>query len=262
MTKAYTVQLAHGLGMIDETITYLELWEKGMTGTDLYRLALESGRFPNVSARTLQDSILVGFAPRFLIDEGAPATYSRILVDSWSRRELEQLFLVYAVRAHSILTDFLTEIYWPAYAAGRDSISNDDARRFVEQAVREGKTTTEWSAHSQRRVASNLTGICADFGLLEGGRKQVRRILPYRLLDNPAIYLAYDLHCVGLGDNHVVGHPDWAIFGLNRHDVIDMLRRLAVPGGLIVQSAAGTTKISWQYESMEEVVDALARPEF
>ena len=261
MTKPYTVQLAHGLGMIDETRIYLDLWHEGMSATDLYRAALHSGRFPNISARSLRDSTVVGFAPRYLIEDGAPAVLLQGLKHALSPREFEQLLLLYTCRAHAVLTDFLTTVYWPAYAAGRRSLSNVDARRFVEQAVRQGKTTTEWSATSQRRVAAYLTGTCADFGLLEAGRKQARKILPYRLLDKPAIFLAYDLHCAGLGDNSVVGHPDWGIFGLERQDVIAELRRLAVPAGLIIQSAAGTTKISWQYHSMEEVVDALTRPE-
>jgi hypothetical protein len=261
MTTPYTVQLGHGLGMIDETLSYLNLWQKGMTGTDLYRVALDSGQFPNISARRLRDSIVVGFSPRYLVNDGAPALLIKGLQDRVPARDLEQVLFLYTCRAHPVLRDFLGQVYWPAYAAGLETISNDDARAFIEEAVREGRTTTEWAETMQRRMASNLTGVCADFGLLESGRKRVRKILPYRLLDRPAIILAYDLHFTGLGDNSVVGHPDWTIFGLHRQDVINELRRLALPAGLIVQSAASATKIFWQYQTMEEVVDALARPE-
>lgn len=257
MTQMYTVQLSHGLGMINETLSYLDLWQEGMNATDLYRAALESGQFPSVSARSLRDSITVGFAPRYLVDDAAPAILLKTAKQRLAARELEQLFFLYTCRAHRIFRDFLMEVYWPAYVAGKESISNRDALTFVEQAVREGKTTTAWSDSLRRRMGSNLTAICGDFGLLEAGRKSVRKILPYRLLDNPAVLLAYDLHFAGLGDNSVVGHADWGLFGLYRQDVIEELRRLALPAGLIVQSAAGVTKISWKYEHIEEVVNAL-----
>jgi hypothetical protein len=42
MTAQYTTQLGAGLGLIDETLILLDLWQEGMSGTDLYRAALAS----------------------------------------------------------------------------------------------------------------------------------------------------------------------------------------------------------------------------
>ena len=72
-------------------------------------------------------------------------------------------------------------------------------------------------------------------------------------------FLAYDLHFSGLGDNKVISHPDWGLFGLEREDVLDELKRQALKGWFIVQSAGTASRIGWQYETMEAVVDALAR---
>ena len=110
-----------------------------------------------------------------------------------------------------------------------------------------------------RRVASYLTGSCADFGLLEGGRKTTRKILPFRIETKVMIFLAYDLHFSGLGDNRVLGHPDWGLFGLEREDVLNEFKRLALQGWWIIQSAGEATRIGWQYQTMEEVVDVLTR---
>ena len=244
--------------MVDETHLLLDLWRDGMTGTDLYRATLESGRFPTLSARRLHDLIVVGFAQRYLVDNGAPARILSRLKANLSKAEFEQLLFLYTCRAHAILSDFVGTVYWGAYSAGQVELGNDESRRFVEQAVREGKTTTPWSDHMVRRVASYLTGCCADYGMLERGDRRVRKILPFRIEPRVVAFLAYDLHFKGHGDNSVLSHPDWGLFGLARADVLDELKRLALKGVLIVQAAGDVTRISWPYKNMEELADVLA----
>ena len=151
------------------------------------------------------------------------------------------------------------QVYWERYAAGYEAISNTDANAFVAQAIRNGKTQKLWSESIVKNVASYLTGCCADYGLLEKGRKSTRQILPYRLGSKVAAYLTYDLHCAGLDDNSVLGHTDWALFGLARTDVLDELKRLALQGYVIVQVAGDVVRIDWPYTSMEEVAHVIAQ---
>jgi hypothetical protein len=259
MTRLYTVQLGHGLGMIDEAYLLLGLWQEGMSPTDLYRAALNSGQFPTVSARRLHDLIIVGFSQRYLTENGRPAHYLNALGPVLSRKEFAQLLFLYTCRAHAVLADFVCQVYWMAYAAGRSLLSNDEARAWVVKAVQDGKTITPWTEGMVSRVASNLTGCCADFGLLEPGARSVRRILPYRIESRTAAFVAYDLHGAGLGDNAVLAHPDWALFGLERMDVLEEMKKLALKGLLIVQAAGGVTKMSWQLPGMEALIDVLAR---
>ena len=256
-TQAYTTQLGAGLGMIDETRLLLDLWQEGMTGTDLYRTALASGHFSTLSARRLHDLITVGFAPRYLVNQGAPAKVLQMLKAELARKEFEQLLFIYTCRAHAILADFVCQVYWSAYTAGREVLSNEEAQAFVIAAIRDGKTTTPWSDHMVRRVASYLTGCCADFGLLEQGTKRVRKILPYRIEPRVATILSYDLHFAGHGDNQVVHDPEWALFGLEPPDVLNELKQLTLKGFLIVQAAGGVVRISWPYKTMEELARAL-----
>jgi hypothetical protein len=260
-TKAYTTQLGAGLGMVDETRLLLDLWQEGMSGTDLYRTALASGHFSTISARRLHDLITVGFAPRYLINQGIPANLLKTLKDELARREFEQLLFIYTCRAHAILADFVRDVYWGAYTASREVLSNEEAQAFVISAIRNGKTTTPWSNHMVSRVASYLTGCCADFGLLERGRKSVRKILPYRIEPRIAAILAYDLHFAGSGDNQVVNDPEWALFGLDPTDVLNELKQLALKSFLIIQAAGGVVRISWPYKTREELAHVLAHGE-
>ena len=71
--KLYTTQLQAGLGVIDETRMILDLWQPGMKASALYQTALDSGCFPNVTARRLRNIVAECFAPRYLVNDGSPA---------------------------------------------------------------------------------------------------------------------------------------------------------------------------------------------
>ena len=236
----------------------LDLWKPGMPTMELFRVALESGRFPQVTARRLRNLIAECFAPRFLGQDGRNAKLANLARPVLDRQALVQLFLVFACRANTILHDFLATVYWGAYSSGRTIVSKGMALEFVDRAVELGRTTTRWSESVRSRVAGYLTGACADFGLLEHSTRSDREIRPFRIDDSVAILLAHDLHFAGLGDNAVAGHPDWSVFGLERGDVVSILRRLAPRGRLIVQSAGDSIDVSWTCKNMEEVCDALA----
>lgn len=256
--RAYTTQLQAGLGMVDETEVLLDLWEPAMSATQLYQVALDSGRFPTMSARRLRNLVAECFSPRLMTDGDRPANQLKLLHPKLSSRELEQMLFLYACRANAILADFVREVYWRAYTSGRDVLSNQDARDFVTRANQDGLTTKPWSEGTVRRVAAYLTGACADFGLLEHGQRVARKVLPFRIERRAAIILAYDLHFMGLGDNSIVAHADWGLFGLERSDVLDELRRLSLKGLFIVQTAGDVTRIGWKCRDIKELADVIA----
>ena len=173
-------------------------------------------------------------------------------------REFEQLLFLHTCRANPILADFVRQVYWMLYSAGRETVSNQVARDFVIQANHDGRTSIAWSETTIRRVSSYLTGCCADFGLLESGAKSVRRILPYRIEGRVVPMLAYDLHFAELGDNRILNHPDWELFGLGRDDVLDELKRLSLKGLLIIQTAGDVIRIGWPCKNFEELLHAVA----
>lgn len=260
MTRStkYTTTLGAGLGLINETLTFLELWKPGMEPRELYQRALSSGAFPAISASRLDNMLKLGFAPRYLCHNGLPATIVKSLKDHVSMSTLHQLMFWYTARANVILYDFVREVYWSVYASGQTVLSNEVAREFVDTAVREGKTTTLWSDSGKRRVAGYLTGCCADYGLLERGRKTARSFQPFHLSADMTVVLAYDLRFAGLGDNAMIAHPDWELFGLQKDDVREELRRLALKGFWIMQTAGEVTRISWNYTTWEDVLHAIA----
>lgn len=256
--RFYTTQLQAGLGLLDETRQLLQVYEPGMSVTQLYDAALASGRFPLVTARRLRNVVAECFAPRYLRDPDV-ARQLKSLVDRFTTAELNQLLFIYTARANLVLADFVREVYWARYSAGRNDLDLEDARAFVANSVREGKTQKPWSDLTIKRISSYLMGCCADYGLLTTSGRNKRSIAAYRILPKVAAYLAYELKLSGLGDNQIVASPDWELFGLERADVRDQLKRMSLQGLLIFQAASDVVHIGWTYKSMEELIDVIAQ---
>jgi hypothetical protein len=254
----YTTQLQAGLGLVEETKALLDLWLPGMTTSELVDLALNSGRFPMVTARRLRNIVAECFAPRYLVAGGAPASTLKKLHSSLSNQEFIQLLLLFTSRANLILGDFVREVYWPRYAGGYEAITSQDARAFVQHAMDDGKTAKRWSDATVRRISAYLTGCCADYGLLEAGMRSTRRIHPVQITGPVAAYVAYDLHLAGVNDGAILQHDDWKLFGLAPADVLSELKRLSLKGLLIVQSSGDLVRVTWKQKDMEGLLNVLA----
>lgn len=256
--RFYTTQLQAGLGLTMETHQLLELFEPGMSASELTERALASGRFPRVTARRLQNLVTECFAPRYLRHPATAPALKR-LACILNRSAFNQLLLIHTARANLILADFIRDLYWSRYSAGHGALSLDDAREFVLAGIRAGRTRKVWSDTTVKRVASYLLGCCADYELLGGNGRGPRPMQPLRLHAKAAAYLAYDLHFQGLGDNQILLHEDWRLFGLEPADVRDHLKRLSLDGYLIFQSAADVVHVGWTCKSMTELTDVLTR---
>lgn len=255
----YTTQLAAGLGLIDETRLLLDVWSPGMARADLNASALEVGTFSSISARRLHNIVTECFAPRYLVDNGEPARRIKHLQATLSSSEFKQLLFLYTCRASQILADFVHVVYWDRYQGGYSSISINDARVFIERAMDDGKSAKHWSESTIDRGSSYLLGACADYDLLGPNLKDGRPITPPNLARKVITYLAYDLHFSGLGDNAVIRHPDWGLFGLHWEDVRNEFQRQARQGHMIVQTAGEVTHMSWRYQTVEEMLDVLVK---
>jgi hypothetical protein len=255
--QQYTTQLQAGLGMIEETRLLFLLWEPDLNTSTLYKKALFSGFFPKVSARRLRNIVAECFSPRYMHADNYPIAILKKLEPDLSTTEFSQLLFLFTARANLILADFVKSVYWPLYSNGQDSINVDEARKFVMDANQHGKSVKNWSDNTVKRVSAYLIGCCLDFGLVEKGHNNNRKILSYRILPKTAILLAYDLHFSGLGDNATIAHPDWQLFGLQKEDVKDELKHPSLNRFFIVQTAGDLTRIGWTYKNWEELLHAI-----
>lgn len=259
--KKYTTALSKAQGMIEETFALFSVWEPEMSTKQLASKAIAEGILSKATAKRVRDMVLEQFAPRYLADGAQPAKQIKILLDRGINiTKLKQIFLIYTARANAVLYDYICETYWTKYQAGRETISKDDAIQFLESAINIGRLRERWSDKMMDRIASYLGGCLADFGLVEKGRKSVRRILQYKLDRLTSLYLVHDIHFSGFNDSGIIEHPDWRLFGFEGIDVVRELQRVS-NDHFILQYSGELVRFSWNYKSMEEALRGIAAEE-
>ena len=257
--RNYTTQFQAGLGMVQETIALLRLWEPGTSPSALADRVIAEGLFARNTARRARNLAAEMFAPRYLKNNGEPALRLRRLLDGHLVHEtLVQLFFLQTARAQQILADFVRDVYWPKYGAGSNAVTKADAETFIQRALDEGRMSKRWSESTIHGVSGYLVGCCADFGLLEGGVSS-RTIRRFYIRPEATLYLTYDLHFSGFSDRDVVTHVDWQLFGLEASEVLRLISNLSHDRHLEVQSGADLIQISWKYRTMEECIDVLSK---
>lgn len=229
-----------------------------MKTTELFQVSLESGNFSSVTARRLRNIVSECFAPRYLVEGDYPASILKTL-NSLPSNELSQLFYLFTARANLIFEDYVKSVYWRKYLGGQEFMTNEDSRSFVVEANMTGKTVKPWSESTIKRVSSYILGCCVNFGLIQPASKGNYKINSFRPTQRAMAFLAYDLHFAGLGDGAVIGHSDWELFGLQKEDVREELKRLSLKGYFIVQSAGELIRIGWNYKTWEELANVIIK---
>lgn len=260
MEANYTVALAKGQGMISETILLLKTWQEGMTAADLRRKVLAEGLLPKATNKRTSDLVSRVFAPRYL-SNGATAAKNlkHLLALGVPADRPLQLFLIYTARANLILRDFITDVYWPHYNAGSRMLPRQDALDFVKSAGAAGHMLKNWSDAMKIKMTRYLLSALTDFKFTRDLPQGRREIVPYNIQPTTTLYLAHEAHVTGLSDHAVLDHPDWKLFGLDRQEVLEELRKVADEGHFIVQFSGDLLRVSWKYKTMEECLDGIAQ---
>ena len=259
MPEYYITQLQAGLGMLDECRSFLELWEPGDSVQELESRILEEGVLPNVTSRRVRNLVAEMWAPRFIANDAMAGRDMKVVLPYLARESLAHFFLLFTARAQRIVHDYLTTTYWTAYESGRASVSREEIKAFILQALDDGKMQKRWSESTIHRVTGYLAGICVDFGFMRRSSGQFFELTPPVIQPKVALYLAYDLHFSGLPDSSALNHRNWKLWGMNSGDVLRQLQYLGREGHFIVQGSVELVRLSWAYKTRKEMLDAITR---
>ena len=255
----YSTALAMSQGIVGYCQTLFELWQEGVSTNAFFEQVRQANLLNTDSERRLRNIVIEGFASRFLREPflAAAPTLKLLLTQSTNSALKTQLILLYALRQHGIFFDFLAEEYWPGVRAGARSFRSADLARLIDRGLVTGKLTVNWSDSVRKRVSSYVLGITSDFGLLGNKPAGNRPVLHWSLDEGLALYLAYDLHFLGLSDDEVARSDEWSALGLRREDVTLFLHRLQNRGHLIVQDTGALCRIEWKYPTRQELAHVL-----
>ncbi|MBK1834748.1 DUF1819 family protein [Roseibacillus ishigakijimensis] len=255
----YSTSLAQSQGIIQECLTLFELWEEGQTANMLLESARQLGSLQTDSERRLRNIVTEGFGSRFLRPphlEAAPEV-RRVLLHSQSPKLIREIILLYALRQHGIFFDFMTELYWTTIRSAGNQILSEDVDSLIDKGVIEGKLARKWSPSVVERVVSYVLGMGRDFELLSPSRRGRADIHSWHPHENTLLYLAYDLHFLGLSDDQVINAEEWTAFGLSRPDVILYLQRFESESHLVLQDSGSLCRIEWSHHTRNALTHVL-----
>jgi hypothetical protein len=256
----YSTALTQAQGILPDCIQLFEHWEDGMSASALFEATRSLGILGSDSERRARNVVIEGFGSRFLRPpHDTTAPFLKALIGRADPRLRREIVLLYAVRQHGIFFDFLVEVYWPAIRAGRISLDRSEISGLIDRGRIDRKLSTDWSDSVRKRVSSYVLGIARDFELLADVKNGSRPIQPWIPSDGLILYLAYDLHFLGLGDDEVLAADEWRALGLEREDVIAYLHRLDQRGHLTLQDSGVICRIEWKYRDRTQLNDALLR---
>jgi hypothetical protein len=260
--RRYTITICKGAGLLAETRQLVQHWRPGEAVDPFVHRVLEEDLLGRYTALRAQDIARRVFARRFLRPTDRPARILKgILEHGLPSRTFTELLFLFACRADDLLYDFTILVYWAAARRGRLRLALQDAIDFLAEAAGDGRIPQPWSELVQVKIARGLLGMLRDVHFLreQGKGHQDRDILPYHVSDEGVAILARELHERGTTDSGIPEHPDWELFGLSRGAVIERLDTLGEQRGLMVQRAGSVVSITWRVQSMEDLIDALAR---
>lgn len=254
----YTVGISKGSALLNEMKALLRSWAPGESIKEFAERVVREDVLGKTTAQRAKDIVRRVFANRFLVPDQAPAEcLQRLLLGNKSGQIFSDLCLLYSSRNDALQRDVIVSLYWPAVAEGHLFISPKDVVQFFRQAEEQGRIPQPWSDAVKIKVARGLLRALAEYGLINEVRGK-REIAHYRPKNETIVFLAHELHLRGLSDAAVVAHVDWHLFGLKEREVIAAMDRLSVDGWWLAQAAGSVVRVSWKYNQMEAVVDALA----
>jgi hypothetical protein len=246
--------------MIEETRRLLEHWRPGEPLDDFAGRVQEKGLLSNSTAYRTRDVVRRVFAPRFLRPTDKPARIlQQVLASGLPGRVFTELVFVFTARQDPLVYDFTIREYWPAVRRGRTVLDTAPMLSFLSEAHYDGRLDNQWSENVSVRIARCVLGLLRDVGFLREVVRGRREIVNYRMSDEGATILARELNESGVTDSSICNHSDWGLFGMTPLDVVERLDGISEHRGLIVQRAGSVVHFTWVANSIEELINVLAR---
>jgi hypothetical protein len=258
--RQYTTAISKGAGMIDETRRLLEHWSPRESLDDFTRRVQDQGLLGNATAYRTRDVVRRVFAPRYLKPTDKPACIlQKVFSSDLPGRVFTELLFLFTARHDPLVYDFTIREYWPASRRGRNVMDIDPMLSFLSEAHYDGRLDNQWSENVSVRIARCVLGLLRDVGFLREITRGRREIVNYHMSEEGTAILAKEIQESGVTDSSLCKHPDWALFGMTELEVLERLDGLGEHRGVIVQRAGSVVHFTWTVNSIEELIDVLAR---
>lgn len=244
----YNTNLAKGTGFVNETLTLMEFFEEGDSKKKFLEKCISSNILNKSTEHRTKDVISLVFFDRYWKSNSSSVSYLKEMRhNGLSLDALLSLFYVYTARANLVFYDFVLEMM---VESNNQKITTSLAKSFLLNAI-STNMAPPWSDSMIKRVSSYLITCLRDFDLLnDNGYLDIR--FPDQKVVN---YLLHELHFEGKKVDEIVMDKTWKLLGLSKYEVIKEIEKISFKGTFIFQYSGEITKVSWNYESMDEFIE-------
>ena len=246
----YNYKLGKGCGLIEETLTLLSVYQKGMTKDELAEYVHQYNTLSKSTAKRSQDIVKIVFYSRFMRRNPNVVYWLKTIREKGMMlSQFNQLLMLYCARDNAVFYDYLLQELNILKEEKKTLVPKDNSGNFIKKIAKTGDV--KWGENIQNRLASYLKTLLVEFNFTD--KKGI--ILPFEIAKFTVLYLMHELHFAGLSDVAIWNHEDWHLFGLDKYGVLEKIMELNLKGGYIAQSTGDLMTISWNYQTMEEFIN-------
>lgn len=247
----YTTQLSQGAGLINEVLSLLSVYQKGMTYIQLTDYVRENGTLSCKTDSRLKHIVYDVFYVRLLKNNPDVAWWLKTIRNNGlPLKQFSQLLMIYCARENAVFFDAITKVLNQQKKNNGLELNSNEILLFVKDIVDNGYAS--WTEKLQRKNAGYIRSTMADFELID----KKGRILPYEPSDFTILYFMHEQHFAGLSDMAIWDLEEWQLFNLDRHQVLAHIMDLSLRGVYIAQTSGDLLTISWNYQTMEDFINA------
>lgn len=249
--RIYNSDLLKGTGLIQETLQLLDIYEAGKTKQELLDEVIELNSLGKGHINRTKDIVNNAFQRRYLSEgEETVLSLKKLRERYISLEQISQILFIYTCRANLILFDFTVEVYQKHAKKGALMLPEKATLFFIEDAIKDGHIPVKWADSTKRKVSEHMNACLIDFKLIDRSKK----LLPFFIHDFTVNYWMHILHFKGYTDKAVLSAEEWALFGLDKQDVVTLMQRLSYTGHFIFQYSGELVNITWKYQNMSEFI--------
>ncbi len=246
----YNCKLGKGCGLIEETLSLLEIYQDGMTIDALLEYVHQSNTLSKCTELRTKDIVKLVFYPRLMSrNPKVPIWLKEIRSKGLLLHYFKQLLLLYCARENAVIYDYIINVLNEFRLSGVEKINADSIKNFVVNIVNSGQAN--WGESICVRQARYIKKVLVEFDMINNQNQ----ILPYEIYSFTVLYLMHELHFEGLSDVAIWNHDDWKLFGLDKYQVQDKIMEFNLKGGYIAQCTGDLMTIAWKYNTMEEFIN-------
>ncbi len=254
-SERYTTKIIKAGALLSDTRTLLSQWDSSQPVRDNLRRFREENVFGKASRSRVED-ILKIFRQRYLKEEEVTKALVVLVQKRFPTASLDRILYFHAAKADPLLYDAVTDILLPRKGQGITDVDAVDLQHELSKWVAAGRTTSQWSEPTTRRVAQGLLSALRDFGVLQGAVN--KQIAPAYLPTESFAYITYYLKQHQPSGAKLLDLPDWKLFFLP-HEGVERFLFEAHQKGLLEYHAAGTvTRLTFPAQTLEEYANVLA----